>query len=288
MNFYDECLKVAKPLGIDFTKKATTEEINMLANKYCEALDKNDEYNKNIYFAALAIRFRKSMVNLLNNVKKTYSASDFTVIDYESLPSIFLFRLNKACKYRAWQKPKEDGTYLNAQQCINMVINTHFYELTGGIAKFDKKKANLCTARLDETIANTKGDNEMTLLDTLSDDEDPRQNPLGCSVSDIVADFFRINKYDMGIIIAAIGSADCYKYDKKTNKSEFSLFAVRKEIKYLIKERVDDFIAKFKLNESEVELLNKTVTNLSKYNSTQLNTCIQNTLNEAREMYINK
>lgn len=286
MNFYDECFKVAAPLGIDFTKKATTEEINMLADKYCEALDNNDERNKDIYFAALAIRFRKSMINLYNNVKKTYSASDFTIIDYESLPSIFLLRLNKACKYRAWQTPREDGTKLNAQQCINMVINTHFYELTGGIAKFDKKRANLCTARLDKTISNTKGDNEMTVLDTLSEDDGGNSNPLGCKISDIVADFFRSNKYDMGIVIAAIGASDCYKYDKKTNKSEFSLFAVRKEIKYIISKQADEMIKNFRLGKDEIVLFNKTITNLSKYNSTQLNTCIQNTLDAAREMYL--
>ena len=141
-----DCVTFASFLG-DYQKIS----VDDLANKYCEALDSKDEFNKNAYLSALVLRF-------WYRIEKLYRANVNTGLEREDFFSWLVEAINYACKYRAWQTKK-----VNAQQAINQCIETiryqHYYEFN-----LDKHKANYNTVSISSPVMSNKDNTDALAL----------------------------------------------------------------------------------------------------------------------------
>ena len=104
-----DCVFNAKRLG-DYQSI----DIDTLATKYCEAIDKKDKLNQNSYLAALILRFWYV-------IDKLYKRDSRLNLDREDFFMWVVEGIQLACQYRAWLDPKKK---VNAQACINQAIAT--------------------------------------------------------------------------------------------------------------------------------------------------------------------
>ena len=151
---YARILKQSR--GIDYE----TVNVNTLADGYCKAMDEGDEYNKDLFISALVLRFWYV-------IKKLQDKSPGMGLDITDFFNWLYEAIEYACKYRKWQDPNNK---VNAQQCINQCIETirlqHYYQ-----ANLKKHKGNFSTVSLDATYANDGDDAEVSLLDTIVDED---------------------------------------------------------------------------------------------------------------------
>ena len=142
--------------GIDYE----TVNVNVLADGYCKAMDEDDSYNKDLFISALVLRFWYV-------IKKLQDKSPNMGLDITDFFNWLYEAIEYACKYRKWQDPENK---VNAQQCINQCIETirlqHYYQ-----ANLKKHKGNFNTVSLDATFANDGDDAQVSLLDTIADEE---------------------------------------------------------------------------------------------------------------------
>lgn len=190
--------------------------IDELADAYCEALDSNNETEKNIYISALVLRFWYTIDKMYksNSVAPSLEYEDFFWWLYEAI--------EYACKYRGWQDPTKN---LNAQQCINKCINTiklqKYYDL-----RLDKRKVvnNCCS--IETPLGDDTG---RTIGDVLESDET-------CDTSDVdgiiwlVQNYINKNKIIEAILIDNIVFNDVQKHFKRTVKTTN---ATGEHIKYI-------------------------------------------------------
>ncbi len=163
--FRQQAIQYAKILkqtrGIDYE----TADVNLLADGYCKAMDEGDEQSKNLFISALVLRFWFV-------IKKLQEKSPGMGLDITDFFGWLYEAIEYACKYRKWQDPENK---VNAQQCINQCIETirlqHYYQ-----ANLKKHKCNYNTLSLDNVYANDGENNEVSVLDTLEDEEESKAN----------------------------------------------------------------------------------------------------------------
>lgn len=192
--------------------------IDDLADAYCEAVDKQDEVQKNIYISALILRFWYTIdkMHRSNSVAPSLEHEDFFWWLYEAI--------EYACKYRGWQDPSKG---LNAQQCINKCIDTiklqKYYDL-----RLDKRKVVNCCYSLDTPIGGDSEDSGKTIGEMLESEEyiDDHSSE---EIIYLVQSYINRNKIIEAILIDNIVFNDVQKYFKKVIKSTD---AEGKEIRY--------------------------------------------------------
>jgi hypothetical protein len=191
------------------TKPYENYSIDELADAYCDALDNNNETLKNMYIAALILRFWYTIDKMYksNTVAPCLEREDFFWWLYEAI--------EYACKYRGWKDPTKN---LNAQQCINKCINTiklqKYYDL-----RLDKHKVvNHCTS-LETPICGSDGDDAVrTLGDTLEGAEDAYDDS-GADMIRLVQKYINNNKLIEAVLIDNIVNNDVQRHFKRTIKT---------------------------------------------------------------------
>lgn len=175
-------------------------DINDLADGYCEAVEHNNEENKNIYISALLLRFWYAIDKMYQKVKQCgYDREDIFYRLYKCI--------DDACAYKAWRDPEK---HTNAQACINQVISTRgvpalIYE--AGL----QKNTQLLTV-LDDPISD---DGATTFGDMLEDEEEFYD-----SSKNIIQGLIRKGNIVEAIIADTIAHNDCFKHNSKTIKEE--------------------------------------------------------------------
>ncbi len=241
--------------------------INVLATRFCEALDNEDEIGKARYFGALYIQFQKTMLGFLNKVKVEGN------IDFDDLPSIFYDRLMYACKYRYWMKPEKK---LNAQQCINQCIATEVANVFGR-SNWQCNKTNVSAHKVSIHKSLGGGDEDKTIEDTIPDPDS--KNSSGFSAEDIVKDYFRMGKPDQAIIIDAI----CFSVDSTRVVDGYIETCDLRIKKFLAKLTAEDANYYEKKYNASANAILDAIKRLSSYNSKQLQLALDNTRTSLRE-----
>lgn len=244
-----------------------TYTIDELADAYCEAVDTNNETLKNVYISALILRF-------WSKIDKMYKANTVApCLEYEDFFWWLYEAIEYACKYRGWKDPTKK---LNAQQCINKCIETiklqKYYDL-----RLDKKKtANYCTS-MDAPICGGDGDDaEMTLADTLEDEDSAIDMSTGTVIS-LVQSYINKNKIIEAILIDNIAFNDVQRHTKKVIKattpegetykytehsSEFWPYRLVQIVSKLPETYKRDFMEKYSISEEKLttvlEVIDKT------------------------------
>lgn len=182
--------------------------IEELANGFCKAMDEEDEFNKDLYCAALMLRF-------WHNIKKLYVSSPGIGLEKEDFCSWLGEAIMYACKpnYRAWQKPEKN---CNAQQAINKCISTirlqHYYEYN-----LDKHKSNFRPLQLDSPF---NDEDETTLIDTICDESYRVGDYKSTKDYDVIQKFLNNKKIVEAIVIDNIANQDPFRHDKKVFKEK--------------------------------------------------------------------
>lgn len=140
--------------GIKYDAAPAKETIRIMLDGYCAAKDAGDEEAKCLYISGLMERFRDKPKKIVEKGSGLVSYDDAMAWLYEAI--------EYACKYRKWQVDPN----VNAQQCINMCIETirqqHYYEMN-----LDKHKANYLAQSLDAAIDD---DAKVSYIDTVEDE----------------------------------------------------------------------------------------------------------------------
>lgn len=188
------------------------EQIDLLADKYCEALDSGDREQQGIYSAALILKFWTRIKDMYD---KTRVVSD---LEYEDFITVLYERINYACRYRRWQEVYPEGhkkagqRITNAQSCINQSISTEIQNIFGR-ANWHKNKANnpAGMTSLDAPIGSE--DDRTSLADTIASEEEDRSS---YDVEAIINALISRNKVIEAIIFDIIAFGDCTKVTKKS------------------------------------------------------------------------
>ena len=191
--------------GIDYS----TCPVNVLADGYCDATDRGDDYERDLFISGLILRFWFA-------VKKMQEKSPGLGFDENEFAGWLYEALEYACKYRAWRDPAKK---VNAQQAINQCIETirlqHYYQLN-----LQKHKASFSTISLD--LPTGGEDDKTTLFDTLADetvDEEFAYDRGTESARAIVQSYIDKNKLVEAIILDTIAFNDVMKENKISGKS---------------------------------------------------------------------
>ena len=201
---YAAILKQCK--GIDYE----TANVNVLADGYCKAMDEGDEQNKNLFISALILRFWFV-------IKKLQDKSPGMGLEITDFFNWLYEAIEYACKYRKWQ---DAANKVNAQQCINQCIETirlqHYYQ-----ANLKKNKGGYNTVSLDATYENDGDDVQVSLLDTIADEDASTANDRLMEVADtriFIQRYINKNKLIDAIILDNIAFGDNSKEVKHTKK----------------------------------------------------------------------
>lgn len=201
----------------DYTKYT----IDDLANKYCDALDTNDSYKKDIYISALILRFWSKIGKLYNECKSLNK-------DYTDFYDIIVNAIMLACDptNRAWQNKA-----IKAESVINQIIATRgkaalYYE-----ANLDKNKANINTADFDAPIYND-GENDQTLADILEADSGFEKDSNCSFIAENVIQECINNGKVMEAVIADIIAFNKTPAEKYTTKQQKYINTWGEEISY--------------------------------------------------------
>ena len=208
--FRKQSIQLAKILkqtrGIDYE----TVNVNVLADGYCKAMDEGDEYNKDLFISALVLRFWYV-------IKKLQDKSPNMGLDITDFFNWLYEAIEYACKYRKWQDPNNK---VNAQQCINQCIETirlqHYYQ-----ANLKKHKGNFSTVSLDATYANDGDDAQVSLLDTIADEEETTANSRFLEAADtrtFIQRYINKKKIIDAIILDNIAFGDSQRETKSISK----------------------------------------------------------------------
>lgn len=191
--------------GIDYQ----TAKVDILANGYCDAFDAGDEYNKDLYIAALMLRFWYT-------IKKMADKSPNLNLDLNDFENWLFEAIEYACKYRAWRDATKK---VNAQQAINQCIETirlqHYYQLN-----LDKHKVNVNTISLENPVTSDSDDSRVISLgDTLADEgaaEDMKMTTGAYDARRFIQSFIDRQKLVEAIILDTIAFNDTQKEVKST------------------------------------------------------------------------
>lgn len=176
--------------------------INELANKYCEATDSHNEYQRNVYFSALVLRF-------WYKINKLYTENLSLGIDREDCFGWVTGAIMMACEpdKRVWQKDPK----LNAQQVINQTLATRFVAAAYYESNLQKNQGKHMMASLDDPIDSEDG--KITLGDTVPD-ERYMPDTEGNQAVFIIQDYINKNKIVEAIILDNVANKDVFKHEK--------------------------------------------------------------------------
>ena len=196
----------------DLRERARTlgayEEISIdeLANRYCELTDSHKEYERDVYFSALVLRFWYKIHKLYveNTVLKLSHTDYFNwVVD--------AIRMACAKDARKWQT---DLT-INARQAINQVLSTRFVAAAYYESNLKKNQGRHLETSLDEPLANEE--EGATLADIIPDESSSLDND--DSATSWIQEYVNNNKVVEAIILDTIASKDVYKHTKRIIKN---------------------------------------------------------------------
>lgn len=261
--------------------------IDELADAYCDATDTNNETLKNIYVSALILRF-------WHKIDKMYKANTVApCLEYEDFFWWLYEAIEYACKYRGWRDASKN---LNAQQCINKCIETiklqKYYDL-----RLDKNKAvNHCTS-MDTPICGGEGDDhEMTLADTLEDEDAIYDYGDEVAIS-LVQSYINRNKVLEAILLDNIAFNDVQKHHKKVIKkvdengevvrytehsSEFWPYKLIQIVSKLPNTYKASFLERYNISEDKLTAVLEAI---EKANNQKLYKFLDRTLTELRASY---
>lgn len=156
--YWSEHDKYAKLLftvkGVKYDANPAKDTIRTMLDGYCAAKDSGDEEAKCLYVSGLMERFRDKPKKIVEKGSG--------MVSYEEAMAWLYEAIEYACKYRKWQRDPS----VNAQQCLNMCIETirkqHYYEMN-----LDKHKANYLTQSLDASVDE---EGKTSLMDTVEDE----------------------------------------------------------------------------------------------------------------------
>lgn len=199
------------------------EVIDLMATRYCEALDSGDERAKNKYIAGLMMRF-------WNAVGKILMKSPNIQLEYDDIVMWLYEAIEYACKYRAWLDPEKPNVK-HAQQAINQCIETirlqHYYDLN-----LDKHKANYGASSLEyDYNEGSQGEGKTTFGDILVDEndrDDTEANLSDYNVRMLVQGYINKKKLVEAIILDTIAFNDVYKVTRKVVKKTDSTGELQK------------------------------------------------------------
>lgn len=188
------------------------EQIEMLANRYCDISDELEACHdsqraselkrmKGDYGAALVLKFWTRVKDLYDGTKAVSEE------EYSYFVATVLERVDYACQYRAW---RGEGAKHSAQACINQAISTEILNIIGR-ANWSKNKANtpFAKASLDAPVG---GDDDGAILSDTLGEEDAQGSSF---VSDVVQGAADAGKVVEAIALDVISSCDCVKQEKK-------------------------------------------------------------------------
>ena len=270
------------------TKPYESYSIDELADAYCDAIDSKNEKLKNVYCAALILRFWYTIDKMYksNTVAPCLEREDFFWWLYEAI--------EYACKYRGWKDPTKK---LNAQQCINKCINTiklqKYYDL-----RLDKNKTvNYCVS-LETPLSGSDGDDAVkTLGDTFVGAEDAYDNSSGIDMTRLVQKYINNNKLIEAVLIDNIVNNDVQRHFKRTVKaidtegnpykytehsSEFWPYKLVQIVSKLPATYKKNFMKRYDISE---EKLNAALTVIDKANNQKLYRYLRKMLAELKESY---
>lgn len=183
-------------------KDYETLSITELADKYCEAMDIDDEYNKNIYFSTLILRF-------WYKIFKIHSKTRSLETELQDCCDWIASAILMACSIdnRAWQTNKK----LNAQQVINQIIQSRFVAAAYYESNLLKNAGKRNRSSLDLTIDN---EGRQTSLCDLLTDEKSIEADSAFYVKDILQDYIANDKIIEAIIVETIANNDVFKHEK--------------------------------------------------------------------------
>ena len=221
-------------------------DIDILANKYVEAIDNKDEVSKDMYFSALVIRYWHMILYYKNN-----SAG----VEVDDIFSWICDGIQKACKYRGWLKdPKLIGKRRSAEKCINKAIDSvraQFYVLSNA----QKRKFEFL-------------DDSKVFLDSLEEREQESylsfEDVFYPVDVDIVQSLLRNKQYIDGVVVDLIMNGNCVS-------SKLSFNKLKKELNSLNGSYFNYFKDKYSVkNMSNVKEAVQKNLNMSRFNMTQL------------------
>lgn len=217
-------------------------DITELADKYCKALDEQDDENINLYLSALILRFWYV-------IDKMYQKCKNNGVEREDCFYRLYECINAACYYRAWQNPEKKT---NAQACINQVLASRGVPALIYEANLQKNfRAITC---LDEEL---DSESRVTRADLIEDenrigayDEPPYQvlelmgngNLIEAIVADNIA-YKDVFKHEEKTIKEVQEDGTIYKYKQHTQS--FWPFKVVQELNLLDDKYADYFINKY-------------------------------------------
>jgi len=186
----------------------TCAQITALADRYCTAIDNNDDFGRECYSSALILKFWDQIKNMYD---KTMTVGGF---EYGDFISILYERINYACKYRAWQNIDEatGKPRTTAQACINQAIGTEIKNIFYA-ANLDKSKVNSTAYKLS-LDAPLKADDDLSWEDLL-----PANGIQYDESVDIIQAFVDKKKLVEAIILDTIASGECEKVTKESVKT---------------------------------------------------------------------
>lgn len=204
-NFKNYAELLESETGIKYDAKPYKETIRKMLDGFCKAMDDGDEHLKNLYISGLMLRHWDKVKKLADSCPNIgLSGDDFADWVYEAIMY--------ACKYRKWQT---DPT-VNAQQCINMCIETirkqHYYEYN-----LDKHSANYNTVSLDQPVGDEDDNAQKALIDTIADEDSADEAKLTdefSSVRDLIQRFITKQKIVEAIVLDIIAFGDTQKTTK--------------------------------------------------------------------------
>lgn len=258
--------------------------IDELANAYCDATDNGNEDLKNIYIAALMLRFWYTIDKMYKNntVAPSLEREDFFWWLYEAI--------EYACKYRGWKDPNK---HLNAQQCINKCIDTiklqKYYNL-----RLDKTKVVNHCCSIDSPIGDDSGKTIGEMLEAEMYFEEPQST--GDAII-LVQSYIDRNKIIEAILLDNIAFNDVQKHFKKTIKtvdaegepfkyvehsSEFWPYKLVQIVSKLPATYKSSFMSRYSISESKLNAILEVIDNA---NNQKLYRYLKQTLDELRENY---
>lgn len=259
----NQYMNIARTLGKKGDKYVyEVENVNVLADNYCKAVDENDESGKNAYLCAMICRFWHKINDTYNENKQLGDREFFL----DMLTDSILLAMNK----RDWQKGKA-----NAQTCINQTFATRGLAAAYYESNLDKHKINYNLASLDAVIGDGNGDDaDRTLADTI-EDESARITIDG--TPHIIQRFIDKNKIVEAIVMDVIAYNDCEK--EVDGGTEFWRYKAVQYLSKLPETYETDFCEKYDINAGKLTAVMSTI---RKANNQKLYKYLDNALEYAR------
>lgn len=183
--------------------KIETAKIDSWADAYCDACDSGNDEKREIYLAALMLKFWYQIQNMY---EKTKTCGKY---DYEDYPAILYSCIEIACdkSHRAWR-----NSNVSAQACINQVIATRGTAQIMYESNLLKNRANapMNQIRLDASV----GDDDSTVADLFGEEDDYSAT----AARDIIQRFIDKDKIVEAVILDTIAFDDCSKTTSKSSE----------------------------------------------------------------------